>query len=76
MLLVIGSILEFILGNTFPCVVFGTIGKSIFFVVFDRLLTLCRCLLVRVRCYDDSFLQCCRFVSSHYVPLETVSNIA
>lgn len=26
MLLVIGSILEFILGNTFPCVIFGTIG--------------------------------------------------
>ncbi|KAJ6011019.1 hypothetical protein N7451_002431 [Penicillium sp. IBT 35674x] len=26
LLLLIGSILEFILGNTFPCVVFGTIG--------------------------------------------------
>lgn len=28
LLLLITSILEFILGNTFPCVVFGTIGKS------------------------------------------------
>lgn len=27
LLLLITSILEFILGNTFPCVVFGTIGK-------------------------------------------------
>lgn len=26
-LLVLTSILEFILGNTFPCVVFGTIGS-------------------------------------------------
>lgn len=28
LLLLITSILEFILGNTFPCVVFGTIGRS------------------------------------------------
>lgn len=28
LLLLITSILEFILGNTFPCVVFGTIGKK------------------------------------------------
>ena len=28
-LLVITSILEFILGNTFPCVVFGTIGNTL-----------------------------------------------
>lgn len=27
LLLVITSILEFALGNTFPCVVFGTIGE-------------------------------------------------
>lgn len=27
LLLLITSILEFILGNTFPCVVFGTIGE-------------------------------------------------
>lgn len=27
LLLLIGSVLEFVLGNTFPCVVFGTIGK-------------------------------------------------
>lgn len=27
LLLLITSILEFVLGNTFPCVVFGTIGK-------------------------------------------------
>ena len=34
MLLVIGSILEFILGNTFPCVFFGTIGR---FGTIDRM---------------------------------------
>lgn len=28
LLLLITSILEFIIGNTFPCVVFGTIGES------------------------------------------------
>lgn len=28
LLLLITSILEFILGNTFPCVVFGTIGEA------------------------------------------------
>jgi len=28
LLLLITSILEFILGNTFPCVVFGTIGEE------------------------------------------------
>lgn len=27
LLLLITSILEFIIGNTFPCVVFGTIGE-------------------------------------------------
>jgi succinate-acetate transporter protein len=29
LLLLITSILEFILGNTFPCVVFGTIGALV-----------------------------------------------
>lgn len=28
LLLVISSILEFVIGNTFPCVVFGHLGKA------------------------------------------------
>ena len=35
LLLLITSILEFILGNTFPCVVFGTIGTLVSIELFS-----------------------------------------
>ena len=66
LLLLITSILEFILGNTFPCVVFGTIGetqlispslsdiKKIIALNFVN-----RRILVCVCCLHDSIFQCC-----------------
>jgi succinate-acetate transporter protein len=42
LLLLITSILEFIIGNTFPCVVFGTIGKY-FYLMRDLSITLSAC---------------------------------
>lgn len=41
LLLLITSILEFIIGNTFPCVVFGTIGKSSYLMIQASLTSPC-----------------------------------
>lgn len=64
LLLLITSILEFILGNTFPCVVFGTIGEFTHpgrYTTDSKVVSLifhARRVLVRLRGYNDPRVQC------------------
>lgn len=74
LLLLITSILEFVLGNTFPCVVFGTIGKftSIVTDTFMRLLTRNRWILVCLCGLNDPCLQFSRFVHTPSPPRQEI----
>lgn len=57
MMLVISSILEFVLGNTFPCVVFGTIGMTLIYKFGEASrLTGTRWLLAGIWCHVDSII--------------------
>lgn len=65
LLLVIGSILEFILGNTFSCVVFGQLGGLSSLgngSAEHRILTRCRRILLGFWCYYDPSLQLSGYV--------------
>jgi hypothetical protein len=74
LLLLITSVLEFIIGNTFPCVVFGTIGGSFYLMGQNPKLlvhdtdTLPRRVLVCVCGHNDSSFQCSR--SAHSIPIK------
>lgn len=59
MLQLIGAIMEWIVGNTFPFVCFGTFGKCFGIRERGNMLTrLYRCLLLGLCCYTGSSIRC------------------
>lgn len=68
MLQVIGSILEWFIGNTFPFVVFGSFGKMFPNDMLNVSTDSIRRILARFRCDADPFLKCrrCFHSRSHH----------